>query len=45
MVTPAQKGGALVSTMHNYTKHGDPFIQHFIKDMLQEVSTVWIMDA
>ncbi|ORZ02633.1 Spc98 family-domain-containing protein [Syncephalastrum racemosum] len=33
-----QKGGTLVSTMHNYTKHGDPFIQQFIKDMLEEVS-------
>ncbi|KAI9270462.1 Spc98 family-domain-containing protein [Phascolomyces articulosus] len=33
-----QKGGALVSTMHNYTKHGDPFIQKYIKAMLEEVS-------
>ncbi|KAL0083468.1 Spc98 family-domain-containing protein, partial [Phycomyces blakesleeanus] len=33
-----QKGGALVSTMHNYTKHGDPFIRNYISKMLQEVS-------
>ncbi|KAI7848139.1 Spc98 family-domain-containing protein [Circinella umbellata] len=33
-----QKGGALVSTMHNYTKHGDPFIQKYIRAMLEEVS-------
>lgn len=33
-----QKGGALVSTMHNYTIHGDPFIKKYIKSMLQEVS-------
>ncbi|KAI9022722.1 Spc98 family-domain-containing protein [Phycomyces nitens] len=33
-----QKGGALVSTMHNYTKHGDPFIRQYISKMLQEVS-------
>ncbi|KAI9495284.1 Spc98 family-domain-containing protein [Zychaea mexicana] len=33
-----QKGGALVSTMHNYTKHGDPFIQNYIRAMLEEVS-------
>lgn len=32
-----QKGGALVSTMHNYTIHGDPFIKKYIKSMLQEV--------
>ncbi|KAI7867946.1 Spc98 family-domain-containing protein [Spinellus fusiger] len=34
-----QKGGALVSNMHNYTKHGDPFIQNYVRKMLQKVST------
>lgn len=33
-----QKGGALISTMHDYTKHGDPFIQQYIKAMLEHVS-------
>ncbi|KAI9317136.1 Spc98 family-domain-containing protein [Dichotomocladium elegans] len=33
-----QKGGALVSTMHNYTIHGDPFVRKYIKSMLQDVS-------
>lgn len=37
-VCKEQKGGALVSTMHNYTIHGDPFIKKYIKSMLQEVS-------
>lgn len=34
-----QKGGAFVSVIHNYTKHGDPFIQKFISQLLEEVST------
>ncbi|KAG1151790.1 hypothetical protein G6F37_003138 [Rhizopus arrhizus] len=33
-----QKGGGLVSALHNYTKHGDPFIKGFITNMLQVVS-------
>jgi gamma-tubulin complex component 3 len=33
-----QKGGAFVSVIHNYTKHGDPFIQQFISQLLEEVS-------
>ncbi|CAO3611650.1 unnamed protein product [Cunninghamella echinulata] len=33
-----QKGGALVSTMYNYTKHGDPFFKLYISELLQEVS-------
>ncbi|ORX55582.1 hypothetical protein DM01DRAFT_1334976 [Hesseltinella vesiculosa] len=32
------KGGALVSVIHNYTNHGDPFFRQFITDMLQKVS-------
>ena len=32
-----QRGGALVSTIYNYTNHGDPFIQQFINDTLEEV--------
>ncbi|KAF7728906.1 Gamma-tubulin complex component 3 [Apophysomyces ossiformis] len=31
-----QKGGTLVSTMHNHTNHGDPFIYRYISGMLQE---------
>ncbi|ORZ25249.1 gamma-tubulin complex component protein [Absidia repens] len=37
-VSQDQKGGALVSTMHNYTNHGDPFFKQYISNMLQEVS-------
>ncbi|CAG8720812.1 18621_t:CDS:10, partial [Dentiscutata erythropus] len=33
-----KQGGALVSTIYNYTNHGDPFIQQFINNMLEEVS-------
>ncbi|CAG8503370.1 7710_t:CDS:10 [Gigaspora rosea] len=33
-----KRGGALVSTIYNYTNHGDPFIQQFINNMLEEVS-------
>ncbi|KAI8333505.1 Spc98 family-domain-containing protein [Choanephora cucurbitarum] len=33
-----QKGGALISMIHNYTKHGDPFIQTYLIDMLRVVS-------
>jgi len=32
-----QRGGALVSTIYHYTNHGDPFIQKFINDTLEEV--------
>lgn len=33
-----QKGGALITTIHNYTKHGDPFIRKYLTDMLKVVS-------
>ncbi|KAI9275027.1 Spc98 family-domain-containing protein [Helicostylum pulchrum] len=33
-----QKGGALMTTIHNYTKHGDPFFRKYLTDMLQVVS-------
>ncbi|CAG8494216.1 9687_t:CDS:10 [Diversispora eburnea] len=33
-----KRGGALVSTIYNYTNHGDPFIQEFINKMLEEIS-------
>lgn len=33
-----QKGGALISAIHNYTKHGDPFIKNYLTEMLQIVS-------
>ncbi|KAI8367323.1 Spc98 family-domain-containing protein [Blakeslea trispora] len=33
-----QKGGALISIIHNYTKHGDPFIKTYLINMLQVVS-------
>lgn len=32
------KGGALISMIHNYTKHGDPFIKSYIVRILQVVS-------
>jgi gamma-tubulin complex component 3 len=34
-----QKGGALISVIHNYTKHGDPFIRNYLVHILQVVST------
>lgn len=37
-----QRGGALVSTIYNYTNHGDPFIQQFINNTLEEVIIVKI---
>jgi gamma-tubulin complex component 3 len=33
-----QKGGALMTTIHNYTKHGDPFFRKYLTNMLQVVS-------
>ncbi|KAI7906548.1 Spc98 family-domain-containing protein [Cokeromyces recurvatus] len=33
-----KKGGALISAIHNYTKHGDPFIKTYLIDMLQIIS-------
>ncbi|RHZ90285.1 hypothetical protein Glove_1g17 [Diversispora epigaea] len=33
-----KRGGALVSTIYNYTNHGDPFIQEFINKILEEIS-------
>ena len=32
-----QRGGALVSTIYKYTDNGDPFIQNFINNILEEV--------
>ncbi|TPX51174.1 hypothetical protein SeLEV6574_g00419 [Synchytrium endobioticum] len=32
------RGGALISQMHNYVNHGDPFIQKFIHHLLVEVA-------
>ncbi|KAG0327927.1 Gamma-tubulin complex component 3, partial [Podila humilis] len=32
------QGGALISTVHDYTQHGDPLIQQFINHMLERVS-------
>lgn len=32
------RGGALVSLIHTYTSHGDPFIQHFSSKLLEDVS-------
>ena len=32
------KGGALITAIHNYTKHGDPFIRKYLTDMLTLVS-------
>ncbi|CAO0790021.1 unnamed protein product [Mucor circinelloides] len=37
-VCQGQKGGALISSIHNYTKHGDPFIKDYLTKMLQIVS-------
>ncbi|KAI9592455.1 Spc98 family-domain-containing protein [Syncephalis fuscata] len=33
-----QKGGALVSQIHAYSNHGDPFIRQFVDETLEEVS-------
>ncbi|KAI8049629.1 Spc98 family-domain-containing protein [Syncephalis plumigaleata] len=33
-----QKGGALVSQIHAYSDHGDPFIRQFVEETLEEVS-------
>ncbi|CEP14067.1 hypothetical protein [Parasitella parasitica] len=37
-VCQGRKGGALISAIHNYTKHGDPFIKNYLTDMLKIVS-------
>lgn len=37
-VCQGQKGGALIAAIHNYTKHGDPFIKDYLTKMLQIVS-------
>ncbi|KAL0136957.1 Spc98 family-domain-containing protein [Mucor lusitanicus] len=37
-VCQGQKGGALITAIHNYTKHGDPFIKDYLTKMLQIVS-------
>ncbi|KAK4521457.1 GTP cyclohydrolase II [Mucor velutinosus] len=37
-VCQGQKGGALIASIHNYTKHGDPFIKDYLTKMLQIVS-------
>ncbi|CAO3696701.1 unnamed protein product [Rhizopus microsporus] len=33
-----QKGGAMLTILHNYTKHGDPFARTFVMQILQSVS-------
>ncbi|KAJ3043517.1 Gamma-tubulin complex component 3 [Rhizophlyctis rosea] len=33
-----EKGGALISIVHNYVNHGDPFVQMFIHRLLSEIS-------
>ncbi|TPX62944.1 hypothetical protein PhCBS80983_g00195 [Powellomyces hirtus] len=33
-----EKGGALLSLIHNYVHHGDPFISQFITNLMTEVS-------
>ncbi|RKO91941.1 gamma-tubulin complex component protein, partial [Blyttiomyces helicus] len=33
-----KKGGALISTIHEYVNHGDPFVQQFVTQLLMEVS-------
>jgi gamma-tubulin complex component 3 len=33
-----EKGGALLSVIHNYTNHGDPFIKSYLIELLQIVS-------
>ncbi|KAJ3115120.1 Gamma-tubulin complex component 3 [Physocladia obscura] len=32
------RGGALLSMIHGYTNHGDPFVQSFVEKMLKEIS-------
>ncbi|KAI9342003.1 Spc98 family-domain-containing protein [Obelidium mucronatum] len=32
------RGGALLSMIHGYTNHGDPFVQEFVEGLLKEVS-------
>jgi len=39
-----QRGGALVSTIYKYTNHGDPFIQQFINNTLEEVIVMLLED-
>ncbi|ORY24380.1 Spc98 family-domain-containing protein [Naematelia encephala] len=34
----ATHGGALVSRIHSHTDHGDPFVRHFMNQVLGEVS-------
>ncbi|KAJ3015243.1 UNVERIFIED_CONTAM: Gamma-tubulin complex component 3, partial [Siphonaria sp. JEL0065] len=31
------RGGALLSMIHGYTNHGDPFVQNFVEGLLKEV--------
>ncbi|ORX56573.1 hypothetical protein BCR36DRAFT_367541 [Piromyces finnis] len=41
LITVLEKcgGGDLISKIHNFVNHGDPFVQNFIHDLLCEVST------
>ena len=32
------KGGALISLLHSYTDHGDPFVKNFTSTLLQKIS-------
>jgi gamma-tubulin complex component 3 len=36
--SPDAHGGALVSLIHSYTSHGDPFVRSFTDSLLEEVS-------
>ena len=38
-LTTALHGGALVSKIHEHTRHGDPFVREFMDKILEEVST------
>ncbi|KAJ3037161.1 Gamma-tubulin complex component 3, partial [Rhizophlyctis rosea] len=33
-----EKGGSLITAVHNYVHHGDPFVQMFIHRLLSEIS-------
>ena len=38
MLSAATRGGALLSSLHGYTTHGDPFISSFTSSLLTRVS-------
>jgi gamma-tubulin complex component 3 len=37
-MTTVTHGGALVSKIHEHTRHGDPFIRKFVDQILEDVS-------